>query len=171
MACKQKGANTKDKNDFIVHCLNVYAGEGYKNEDFLEYFFEDFDSFSVEDFEKEATVPRHQLRYYLRTNGVYVEKKVRGQISDALFKTLKESPPWPSDDTCRPGIGDKTVSCQDEIRDVENGSRNSKTTEKRESCSISFSKKGPIANLFKTYNSDGDRYSGSTNDNFERMFM
>lgn len=120
--------------------------------------------------ERQQTFSWRQLKDFPRFNGVYVEKKERSRISDALFKTLKVSPPWPNDDEFQLFHSEKTESFEADNQDVDDSNKNSKRLEKGENACFRSQKKDPVVTLSKAYYSGGYRYSGLSTENFKREF-
>lgn len=88
----------KDENYFARYCMKIYDIESYWNTDLAKYFWEDFISFTVNDFKMIDCVTHRRLRKLLRGRDVYCEKRMGLNIADALFKTAQENPPWQKED-------------------------------------------------------------------------
>lgn len=170
------GATDEDKNDYLLYILKVYVKEDDRNEDLLEAFVEDVESFTLDDLKKAATVPRRNLRKLLYERGVFVERGAEVSIAAALYKTLTEQPPRPEEDGNRPRSRGNDRSVEDDrgyeqATQGEFGNCHDYSSKTGAVSSIFTNKAGFISNLFKAYTSDSDRYSGTTTDNFERKFM
>lgn len=165
-------ATLEDKRDFVSFRLATYRQEEQWTSDILsEYFADDFRLFTADDFKVADPDDRRKLRDLLRSRRVYVPKGRSILISDALYAVVKEEIPWPKDEIDDDNVmEDKTdqITVETQVDDpvqltlCENTKTNSTAT---------WIKKGNLSNLFKAYSSDDDRYSGLTQDNFDRKFV
>ncbi len=82
-----------------------------KADSLLEYFCDDFEDFTVNDFTEREENSRRSLRDYQRENGAYTPKRLGVEIAFALYTICQQrllwpmptqiSRPWPSEPVTR----------------------------------------------------------------------
>ena len=86
-------ANDEEITEFIRNRVENYkVNSEWKNETLWEYFQEDFEGFTISNFETSKDGIRH-LRDHLRKNGINIPGGKGYKISKALFELLQEDEP------------------------------------------------------------------------------
>lgn len=181
---------------FFKCCVANYRRMEWKGSTLSEYFADDFESFSENDFNGIPNNDRRTMRDLLRKRGVYVKKGRGIKIAEALTELVQGDQEWPADDPEKPSnetdhvngecplganVGPHTGSDFNSKRfgDVDNTPRNDRRgfepmdeTHRSPSGTHSVGNnpfyRNNIPNLSKAYFSDKDRYSGFPTDNFDR---
>lgn len=183
-------ATLDDKLAFATHCLQNYHVQQWSGDSLSEYFADDFGGFTKEDFKSIDSDTRRNLRDLLRSRGVFVPKGRNVLIADALHQVAQEDLPWPDEDLEKPSK-QATLSSQQKqtkIGDLDEEKDNNAVdvhvarvdevpyntgihpAEQSDTASRPL-RRSNMANLFKAYSGDDDKYSGGTTDNFERKFL
>lgn len=167
-----ENASAEDKNLFAIYCLENYERKTWKNDTLSEYFAEDFEKYSVEDFRNLDTDIRRRLRDHLRDKGVYVRKGRNVQMSIALFEAVHEDLAWPEDEqhNIHNSNNSRNVNNLNQI-DAQGQIRNSISNEGSRTNRTQVFRSSYLGTLFKAYNNASDCYSGNTEDNFDRKFL
>lgn len=174
-------ATIEDKRAFAIHCAINYEKQNWHNDSLSEYFADDFRDFTVEDFTNIDTATRRNLRDLLRSRGVFVPKGRNIVIAQALHQVVQDDIPWPEDDTEKPinqasamspGKRNEPFALENRTQDRRDDGDTTETDNNSQSKhDRQPPRNGNMANLFKAYSNDSDKYSGATTDNFERKFM
>lgn len=182
-------ATQEDKKEFALYALNNYRAQEWNGSSLSEYFAEDFASFSIDDFATVDSDTRRNLRDLLRKRGVFVPKGRNIQISVSLHSVVQNDLPWPVEDEERPVVAAvldhndnpdviRSAQLSNPSRDENRQESLPETTDAildngktPEDNSGKTWRRGSMANLFKAYGGEHDKFSGSTVDNFDRKFM
>lgn len=178
-------SDSETKRTFARFCLDNYTSQAWKGSSLSEFFADDFNEFTIEDFRSIDANIRRNLRDHLRLNGVYVPKGRTIQIANALHAVVDNHLEWPENDPDKPSeswentdgrnIASGPINpIQAHQRDGSSEGTNSRSTapENRgdEENQNQTTRRCNLSSLFKAYSGNADRYSGSTTDNFERKF-
>ena len=83
-----KDATEEQKRLFTYCCLVTYGKRKWKRDTLEEYFVEDFQDFTVDDFSNLPQLLRRDLRDHLRENGVMIPKGRNIKIAEALHRAV-----------------------------------------------------------------------------------
>ena len=109
-----EGADDTKKNKFAQYCLDSYhVHPTWTGDTLSEYFAEDFQKFSIEDFSALPNSLRRELQDYLLEKDVYVRKGRSIQISNALYELVNNPASVPSQRSVSFAPDITTVSLQD----------------------------------------------------------
>ena len=86
------GADLQDKIDYMEHILERWEKEGTKGPYLSAELWEQFESYSEEDFKETPEGLRGQLRRYLMENGVTVRMGRGLRVHKALFEAVHNQP-------------------------------------------------------------------------------
>ena len=191
-------ATVEDKEDFAQYCMKVYQEEGYDSDSLSEYYAEDFESFSVDDFSKLTQMTRRNLRDYLRSHGVFVPKGRGVKIAEALHTVVHTELEWPENSELLDGVkrltgvsDSKTARILKDVNECLQNEKisplpqaNERTTNdvfdtrirKLPNSTSVRNEMKPDGNtrnlsaLFKAYHGEKDKYTGYPKDNFDRKY-
>lgn len=150
-----ENASADDKKASTDYRISAYrARPHWRNDTLSAYYADDFKDFTVDDFKDIRSDSRRELRDMLRNRGVYVPKGRGLSMSEGLFAVVQDDIPWPVDEDENP-IADNTPENE------EDGDENDETRNDNSEGSET-TRRGNMANLFKAYSNDDDRYSGLT---------
>lgn len=156
-----------EKQEFADYCVELYKSGTWTQETLSEYYAEDFDLYSVDDFAALDKNTRKGLRDVLRQKGVFVKMGRNILMVEALYKSMKEEVPWPQNDSERPNLCPDTFNIQNVRKETCDGpkQREIRNLNTRRGSHTS------LTNLFKAYHSDINRYIGGIKDNSDRKYF
>eukprot|EP00171_Calliarthron_tuberculosum_P004960 IDg4960t1 len=97
-----ENASTQEMQEFADYSLQLYRTKRWEGKTLAEYFADDFEPFTENDYKGLKKVTRRDLRDFLREHGVFVPKGIGVQIPGALLRACCNHPPWPPDDPDTP---------------------------------------------------------------------
>ena len=97
-------ASGEEKKGYAAYMCEMYRSAYYLDRKQLRnHFRDDLKNYTLDDFRSLENTLRKELRDLLRSRGVYVEKKERKSIAEALFEAVQNPlHDWPMDDDERP---------------------------------------------------------------------
>ncbi len=107
-------ATSEELQEYAEYCLENYKDKKWTNDTLLEYYLDDFQQFSLNDFKGLEKNTRRLLPDHLRANGVYVPKGLGIEISAGLLTTCNEHPPWPEGEPGAPAPTGRPLLAPDE---------------------------------------------------------